>query len=301
MWYADLHTGLTPGTGETSMTSFTRRVLPCSLAAVAASGAHASLNLLPLGPQLGTHVGNLVSGGSFEAGPPNAVVYWATGTSGTPLVVPPGWTSSGGPINYARWGHDSLVPLNIANSAVIPDGVKALYFGNAQGGQVNVAPIFNPSGEVTFASTPTVSTSVGAPVILSQTIPTHLTPAPSYLLSFWVSGEAAYFGANPYDGIFGMRLTNTQAGDPMRYFAVPAGGGLYGDQLRLEFDFTPLNPALPVTVEFYNWGHFNLGPFGGGGTTELVLDDVIVNPLPSPGAAGLALVAGGMLACRRRR
>ena len=108
------------------MTSFTRRVLPCALAAVAASGAHASLNLLPLGPQLGTHVGNLVSGGSFEAGPPNAVVYWATGTSGTPLVVPPGWTSSGGPINYARWGHDSLVPLNIANSAVIPDGVKAL-------------------------------------------------------------------------------------------------------------------------------------------------------------------------------
>lgn len=285
------------------MTSLTRRVVPCALAAFAATGAHASLNLLPLGPQLGTHVGNLVSGGSFEAGPPNAVVYWATGTSGTPLVVPPGWTSSGGPINYARWGHDSLSPLNIANSAVIPDGVKALYFGNAQGGQVNVAPIFNPSGEVTFASPPTVMTTVGAPVILSQTVPTHLTPAPNYLLSFWVSGENAYFGGGAYDGIFGLRVTNTQAGDPMRYFAVPAGAGLgaYGDQIRFEFDFTPLNPSLPVTVEFYNWGHFNLGPFGMGGTTELVLDDVIVNPLPSPGAAGVGLVVVGWMGTRRKR
>lgn len=273
----------------------------CAIVLALASPALATLNLHSPGPMLGTHAGNLVVDGSFEAGPPNAVVAWATGTTMTPFAVPPGWTSSGGPINYARWGHDSLAPLNIANSATIPDGVKALYFGNAQGGQVNVAPIFNPDGEVTFASPPTVFTTVGPPVVLSQTVNTNLTPAPSYLLSFWVSGEAAFFGANPYDGIFGLRVTNTQAGDPMRYFAVPAGGGLYGDQLRLEFDFTPLNPSLPVTVEFYNWGHFNLGPFGGGGTTELVLDDVIVNPLPTPGAAALAVAAMALGARRRRR
>jgi hypothetical protein len=263
--------------------------------------AHASLTLLPLGPQIGTHAGNLVVGGSFEAGPASALVYWATGTSGTPFAVPPGWTSSGGGINYAQWGHTATAPYRLASSAPIPDGAKALYFGNAQGGQVNVAPNFNPSGEVTFATTPTVMTTVGPPVVLSQTVNTHLTPAPNYLLSFWVSGENAQYGG-AYDGIFGLRVTNTQAGDPMRYFAVPAGAGFgaYGDQLRLEFDFVPLNPSLPVTVEFYNWGHFNLGPFGLGGTSELVLDDVIVNPLPTPGAVSL-LLGCGVLACRRRR
>ena len=58
--------------------------------AASASTALASLTLLPLGPQLGTHAGNLVSGGSFEAGPASALVYWATGTAGSPFAVPPG-------------------------------------------------------------------------------------------------------------------------------------------------------------------------------------------------------------------
>lgn len=259
------------------------------------------LTVLPAGPQVGTHVGNLVASGSFEDGPPNAVVLWATGTTGTPYVPIPNWTSSGVAANYARWGHDSLVPLNIANSAVIPDGVKALYFGNGQGATVNVAPIFNPNGEVTFATPPTVVTSIGAPVILSQSISTNLTPAPSYILSFWASGEGA-LGGGAYDGIFGLRVTNTQAGDPMRYFAVPAGGalGAYGSQHRFEFSFTPINPSLPVSVEFYNWGHFNLGPFGLGGTTELVLDDVIVNAVPEPGICLIAAIAS-LGALRRRR
>lgn len=278
-------------------------IIPAGVITVAAlsSPALAGLVLLPPGPQLGTHAGNLVASGSFEDGPPNAVVLWATGTTGTPYVPIPNWTSSGVAANYARWGHDSTSPLSIANSEVIPDGVKALYFGNGQGAHVNMPPTFNPNGEVTFPGTPTVGTSIGAPVILSQTINTHLTPAPSYILSFWVSGEGAFFGG-AYDGIFGMRLTNTQAGDPMRYFAVPAGGALsaYGSQLRLEFSFTPINPLAPVTVEFYNWGHFSLGAYGFGGTTELVLDDVIVNAVPAPGAGAIAL-AGGMLAVRRRR
>jgi len=284
------------------MRSFPTLAGAAILAAIASpTTTFAQLTVLPPGPQLGTHAGNLVTTGSFEFGNPNLVAFWATGTANTPFGVPPGWTSSGSSINYARWGHESVSPLTIANSAPIPDGVKALYFGNAQGGQVNVAPIFNADGEVTFASTPTVLTTVGAPVILSQTVPTHLTPAPSYLLSFWVSGENALFGG-AYDGIFGLRVTNTQAGDPTRYFAVPAGGGLgaYGDQHRFELSFTPINPLAPVTLEFINWGHFNLGPFGLGGTTELVLDDVIVNAVPAPGVGAIAL-SGCVLAARRRR
>lgn len=280
--------------------SATRASFAAAAIAFACSSSHAALTLLT-GPPVGTHVGNIVSGGSFEFGPPSASAFWATGTLLTPQITPPGWTGTGGPINYARWGNDGILPLNIAGSAAIPDGVKALYFGNAQGGMVNVAPIFNPDGEVTFASTPTIGTSVGAPVILSQTVPTNLSPAPSYILSFWVSGENAMFGG-AYDGIFGLRVTNTQAGDPIRYFAVPAGGalGAYGDQKRFEFSLTPLNPAAPVTLEFINWGHFNLGPFGLGGTTELVLDDVIINPVPAPGALALMSASAVCLARRRR-
>jgi hypothetical protein len=261
-----------------------------------AQSSFAALTQLPAGPTVGTHAGNLVTGGSFEAGPPNALVYWATGTNGTPFAVPPGWTSSGVLFNYAQWGHTSTSPLNIVNSAVIPDGVKALYFGNGQGASVNMPPNFTPSGEVTFAGTPTVSTSIGAPVILSQTVNTHLSPAPSYILSFWVSGENSFFGG-PADGMFGLRVTNTQAGDPMRYFAVPAGGSsVYGDSMRYEFSFTPINPLVPVTIEFYNWGHFAFN----GGTTELVLDDVIVNTVPEPTFAGM-IGAVGMMVMRRRR
>lgn len=280
--------------------SVARSLITAAAVAAAASSASASLTLLG-GPSIGTHVGNLVTGGSFEAGPPGAVAFWATGTALTPQITPPGWTGTGGPINYARWGNDGTLPLNIAGSAAIPDGVKALYFGNAQGGMVNLAPTFNPDGEVTFAGPAIVGTSVGAPVVLSQTVPTDLTPAPSYILSFWASGEGA-MGGGAYDGIFGLRVTNTQVGDPIRYFAVPAGGalGAYGDQKRYEFSFTPLNPLAPVTLEFINWGHFNLGPFGLGGTTELVLDDVIVNPVPTPG--GIALFgACSLLTARRRR
>lgn len=261
----------------------------------AAASAEAALTIISPGPMVATHAGNLVTDGSFEPGPPNAVVLWATGTTGTPFAVPPGWTTSGPPSNYARWGHDSASPLNIANSALIPDGVKALYFGDAQGASVNVAPIFHPNGEVTFATAPTVTTSIGAPVILSQTVPTNLTPAASYVLSFWASGEGAYTGGMS-DGIFGLRVTNTEAGDPFHYLASPSGGAsIYGDQMRYEFAFTPLDSSQPVTVEFYNWGHFSLN----GGTTEVVLDDVIVNPVPEPGT--LALLAVPVLVLRRRR
>lgn len=242
--------------------------------------AEASLTLLPAGPMLGSHVGNLVTNGSFETANPNiGTVYWATGTSGTPFMVPPGWTSSGPLANYAQWGTSTLGPATIVGSDVIPHGTKALYFGNGQGATVTPFPIFNSTGEVTFSFPPTINTSIGAPVVLSQTVNTPATPAPSYLLSFWVSGENAATGSAA-DGLFGLRVTNTQPGDPTRYFVVPGSFlNTFGASERFEFIFTPTNPLLPVTIEFYNWGHFNLF----GGTSELVLDDVIINPLvPEP-------------------
>ena len=61
----------------------------------------------------------------------------------------------------------------------------------------------------------------------------------------------------------------------------------------------PINTSLPVTVEFINWGHL-MGSSGSIATTALLLDDVIVNTVPAPGAlAPLGLVPLGLL--RRRR
>ena len=279
------------------------------------SSAHAQLTLVPTGSLGVTHAGNLVTNGSFEfrnsagaPGPGNfgSTALWATGSLAGPISVPYGWTSSGGPNTYAIWGGNLGSPVTHRGSAPLPDGLNAMYFGNGQGATTSLAPTFNANGEVTFSGTPIVQPPGGAfpvPCVLTQTVPTNLTPAPSYSLSFWVSGEGAYPGGvgTPNDGIFGLRVTNTQAGDPTRYFAVPGGLGIYGSSMRLEFSFVPVNPSLPVTIEFINWGHFNLIPFGGTGTTELVMDDVIVNPIPAPGAAGLLGLAGVAAMQRRRR
>ena len=288
-------------------------------AAALAPSAHAQLTVLT-GPQVGTHAGNLVTNGSFEyrnaanqpgPGSTGSTVFWATGTAATPFAVPYGWTSSGGTNTYATWGGNLGTPITHRGSAPLPDGQNAMYFGNGQGATTSLAPQFGANGEVTFAGTPVISPPGGSfpvPCTLSQTVNTHLTPAPSYILSFWVSGEGAFPGGPPPmpptlygpDGIFGLRVTNTQAGDPMRYFVVPSGAGYFGSSLRLEFSFVPMNPLLPVTVEFTNFGHFNLVPFGGSGTTELVLDDVIVNAVPAPGC-GVVLGCVGIGMVRRRR
>ncbi len=275
------------------------------LAASAASPAIASLTLLS-GPQQGTHLGNLVTNGSFEFGT-NAPTdgpgpidrrFWATGTSLTPFSLPTGWSSSGNASTYASWGNDGAGPnYTTQQSAILPDGRLGMYFGNGSGVSSNMPPTFHPNGRVTFPGTPTFVPPLGAPAVLSQSVPTDTNVAPSYILSFWASGE--FSGGGTFaDGIFGLRVTNTIPGDPYQYFAVP--GGLTGSR-RYEFSFTPLVPTLPVTVEFTNWGHFDLTPFGGPGfTTELVLDDVMVNTVPAPGATGLALIGGLGLARRRR-
>mgnify|MGYP005834696939 CR=1 FL=1 len=274
------------------------------------SSAFGALSLLPVGPRLGTHVGNLVVNGSFEIGAPLPgpanYVFWATGTTNVPFGVPLGWTTFGPPSNYAYWGSDGLVPPSgLAQSDILPDGQAAVYFGN-NATLVSLPPVFLPTREVTFASAPVFSPMTGGPVVLRQTVPTHLSPAPSYLLSFWVSGEAASLALPTIgDGLFGLRVTNVLAGDPIQYFAVPSGSplGLYGASTRYEFLMTPLNPSLPIDIEFYNWGHLDLSPFGGPGATEIVLDDVIVNPVPEPSTWALFATAAavGLYGFARRR
>jgi len=258
------------------------------------NSARAQLTLLPSGPMIADRSSNLVVNGSFElpgSGPGSLQPNWIAGSSAY-QVTPPGWTSSGSTSSYGVWGNDGPGAPRLRNSDFLPHGRNALYFGNGQTAMPLSAPIYNASGEVTFAGTPGVISgpSFPSPVVLLQTI--SLPAASSYILSFWVSGEGSGFnGPGPADGIFGMSLSNTDPSDPTRYFAAPQVGSR-----RYEFSFTTLNPSLPVTLRFLNWGHLSIG----GGTTELVLDDVIINAVPTPSAAAL-LAVGGVMATRRRR
>ena len=149
-------------------------------------------------------------------------------------------------------------------------------------------PTFHANGTVTFPSPPTFTSNFApVPVTLTQSINTPANPAPSYKLSFWVSGEGAAHGQQFAErGIFGLQLTNVLVGDPIQFLAVPNGvNNTFGPSHLFEYVFTPLNPLQPVDIKFINWGHFDLSPHGGANfTTELVLDDVIVNAVPEPGS-----------------
>jgi hypothetical protein len=276
----------------------TRACVCCGLVLGSMGNARASLTI---GSSLGTtHAGNLVTNGSFETGrPPDGTaneLYWATGTSLTPFAVPPGWTSSGSPTSYALWGNDATLPQSIQGSDGLPDGDAALYFGNGAPVLVSQPPTFNVNGTVSFPSPPAFTNFYStAPVILNQTINTPGFPAPSYNFSFWVSGEGAVNGQQFTErGIFGLQVTNVLPGDPTQWLTVPNGIlNSFGVSHLYEFSFTPLNPLLPVDINFINWGHFDLSPYGGSNfTTELVLDDVIINAVPEPGNLALLAMAG---------
>src|SRR5436190_7973569 len=106
---------------------------------VAAAGAWGQLTVVPTGSLPVSHVGNLVTNGSFEyrnaalqPGPGNfgGQVFWATGTTATPFAVPYAWTSTGGASTYAGWGGNLGSPVTHHGSAPLADGFNALYFGN---------------------------------------------------------------------------------------------------------------------------------------------------------------------------
>ena len=161
---------------------------------------------------------------------------------------------------------------------------------------VNQMPSFNPNGTVTFPGTPTFTSLAGAPVILHQTVPTQLSPTPSYNLSFWISGEENTTNqGNTGVGIIGLRVTNVLPGNPIQWLAVP-NSFFYGLSKLYKFSFTPINPLAPVEVAFINWGGMDLSaygmsPFG----TQPILDDVIINGAPEPESIWLLLI--GALTC----
>ena len=244
-----------------------------------------------------THVGNLVANGSFELGAPppgdgigNAYAW----SSGAPGVLPPSWTSPAGNA-LALWGNDGPIPpYSLRFSDVLPDGKLAVDFHAGTGTVVNLPPTFNPNGQVTFPGTPTFFPVSGGPVILSQTVNTNLTIAPSYNLSFWISGEENSTNqGNIGAGLIGLRVTNVLPGNPIQWLAVP-NGIFYGMSKLYEYSFTPINPLAPVDISFVSWGGMDFTIHGGSAFgTQPILDDVIVNAVPEPGAATL-LICGGL-------
>lgn len=280
------------------------------------TASHASLTLM--GNAQCTHPGSIVKNGSFEIGAPGPgnnlpnQRLWATGTTQNflPFEVPANWGSAGNTNSYATWGNDNAnTTTGIRNSEIFQDGVFGMYFGNGAAPTVDLSPAFNMDGTVTFSGTPTftMSPNYPTPVTLSQSIPTHLNPAPKYCLSFWVSGEGAGNG-NPgdllSDGIFGLQITNVLAGDPEMWFRVPSGSvSPDGSSRYYMFELTPLNSSLPVDVTFKNYGHFDLTAHGRNGTTaELVLDDVRLAPIPEASASALCAIGlAGIGLLRRRR
>ena len=231
---------------------------------------------------------NILVNGSFKNHPTNGTTeyVWATGTtlsSFVPFAVPGGWTSAGGARNYATWGGTS----SIRGSASIPDGVAALYFGNSIVSSISSTPIFNLDGTITFSSPPTITplnASFTPAVTLSQTV--SVTPGNRYGLSFWASGEDARSGGS-HDGIFGLDVNGATV-----FLATPSGSATgLGASHIYEFEFIPTISTLTLT--FTNWGHLNSSTPGWTlpGTTELVLDDVILNAIPEPSSISLLLIS----------
>lgn len=281
------------------------QVLVCAVGALVASSlagrASAGLTFLTGAAAL-NGAANLVNNGSFEIGAPalGSQIFWAN-PAFPGNTVPAGWSASGASQTYATWGSDVAGPTGVRGSDPLPHGQSGLYFGNGLT-DVSVAPVFQADGRVNFSSLPAFTPTFGGPVVLSQSINTPSSPSALYRISFWVSGEDSGQTGNGFRrGVLGFRATNVLAGDPIQYLTVP--NNVISPHSRVfTYEFSPINASLPVDISFINWGHIDtVGGVGTGAlTTELVLDNVIINTVPGPGA-GMLLSLGGAAALRRRR
>ena len=241
---------------------------------------------------IGNRLLNLIQNGSFEADAGFATNYsaWATGTTQLPAMSITGWQASGQSGSYAIWGNDGS--SKIVGSEVMPDGPNGVYFGGGIMGAPSPMPTVAANGIVTFSSTPVFSPKPNqAPVMLWQTV-SGLNTSQTYLLDFWTSGEDATAPQFADDGIFGLDIT----GESTMYFSAPSSYTGLGTSQRYYVMFQPT--ASTVTFTWTNWGHY-ITP--NGLSTELVLDDVILNVQAVPEPATLAVLGAGALALLRRR
>ena len=257
----------------------------------------------------------------------------------TPIAQPDGWTlSGGGTETYGRWGNNinsitnfgvTLPVAGQAWSSTEIHGERSIYLGNETPLEISEEPTFMPNGEVVFTSPPviTLKPEYGPdPFAISQNV-TGLVPGGVYRMSFWVSGEWSHegfatsdFGGTAGDGIAGVQVE----GYDLLYLAIPAGYSneppgaphVFGTDESHTYTLEFVATDTEMEISFLNWGHFDsLSDTIGwerGQTTELIMDDVIINAVelptnvPTLSEWGLIVMAGvlgivGFMVMRRRK
>jgi hypothetical protein len=225
---------------------------------------------------------------------------------GIPLSVPNWYFTGGGTDTYAMWlpgtsaavgpwanGRTQWGPYGSKNGASNPQ----IYFGNNENWSVSpsvasllasnvftedvtqTALTFTPGTDSRWSTTSKSYQSSRAPTAF-QTIPTSV--GHTYCLSFWVGHE--YFGetvGSRLDGLARLQI----GGYNSVFFKVPTKIGSAGERW---YTFQFEAKATTTRLSFTSWGHIGQGSTS---STELVLDDVVVNHCasaapPTPVAVG---------------
>ena len=187
----------------------------------------------------------------------------------------PNWNSSGGGSStYATWVRSSAVMAGITLYPPLSNGQSQgrVYFGNKDVVSFSPALNFNAAGYSMNDHTFNMEAVWGdnaSPIAIDQNIPTVV--GTTYRMHFSQGGEDGGFSFVQADGIAAVNIT----GYKRVYFKVsPANSEYY-----LEFVAT----SAQTNIKFMSWGHVKYDRPGftttqnGAHSTELALDDVIVN------------------------
>lgn len=232
----------------------------------------------------------------LRPGAMNGIQPISAQTPGTPPTKSmPGWTfSGGGAQSYGLWvpgtsaavgpwpnGLNQWGPFGSKNGASNPQ----LYFGNSEGWSVSPTQAsagFTAQGvtQTPLTWTPGGSSSVAnnfvnsLPLTAEQSITT--TTGETYCLSFWI-GHEEFGGSSPRpDGIARVQI----GGYNDVYFKVPTLNGAAGERwYTFQFDAVSSSTRLA----FSSWGHIGSGATS---STEMVLDDVVVNRCAARSSSG---------------
>lgn len=229
---------------------------------------------------------NLIANGGFEnctASPGFCGGFWGANTTATPKRDIVNWLETGGGTStYA-----GIVDAFGTSEPDPPQGFLMINFGNDAVGS-SLPLIFNPSGEVTFAGTPTFThfgTTYGATdqgVGIEQTL-TGLTVGNTYRLEMYVTGRDILNGSLfSDDGFFKLEIEDG-ASTYSKFLAVPTKASannyvtLANPFMRYYINFKPTTTS--VNIRFISYGYvviFGSPDFRG---PEVLMDDVSVNDL----------------------
>ncbi len=229
---------------------------------------------------------NLITNGSFEnctESPGFCGGFWGANTTATPKRDIVNWLETGGGTStYA-----GIVDAFGTSEPDPPEGSLMINFGNDAVGS-NLPLTFSPTGEVTFASTPTFThfgTTYGNTdegVGIEQTL-TGLTAGNTYRLQMYVTGRDILNGTLfSDDGFFKLEIVDG-ASTYSKFLAVPTKASannyvtLTNPFMRYHINFKPTTTS--ATIRFISYGYiviFGSPDFRG---PEVLIDDVSVNDL----------------------